>query len=355
MGLTLQRMLVTLTAGMLLAAAAWAEDVQSAALQEIPEPPGVSAIEDPGYDAPRDAGCAARCEAGCGGRNVGCADPCGWLSNTSFFFASDAWTDQLDDNGPNNFGFRTGANAGFPILPQQGIGLQIGASVGLYDLLGRHDGDTRSVEDQTILTGGVFKRSNVCCGDRMSWAIVYDYQFHNDFAENGQDYIALGQFRGQIAYAIDAQREIGFWMTQTNGDRDVVRETGVPGGEPGETALTTAEPLNQYNFFWHRHWEFGGDTTVYLGAVEDPGEFVVGLNGCVPLNHRWSMFYGLHYVKPSADAGHPQFEEEIWNVTGGLVFYPGWNARANSVSGNRWMPLLPVADNGTFAVDQDVY
>jgi hypothetical protein len=261
----------------------------------------------------------------------------------------------LDDNGPNNFGFRAGANAGFPVLRHRGIGVQLGASTGFYDLLGRHDGDTRSIEDQIIVTGGVFKRSDVCGGDPISCAIVYDYQFHDNFAENGRDYLNLGQFRGHVAFAIDPYREIGFWMTRTDGDRDVVQQSGRPGGRDGQTLKTTAEPLNQYNVFFHRHWEFGGDTTIYAGPVEDPGEFVVGLGGNVPLNHRWSLFYGFHYIKPSADAGHPEFEEEIWNVTGGLVFYPGRNARAQSVSGNRWLPLLPVADNGTFAVDQDVH
>jgi hypothetical protein len=43
--------------------------------------------------------------------------------------------------------------------------------------------------------------------------------------------------------------------------------------------------------------------------------------------------------------------EEFWNVTAGVAYYPGGKARATSVCGHRWMPLVPVADNGSFALD----
>ena len=44
------------------------------------------------------------------------------------------------------------------------------------------------------------------------------------------------------------------------------------------------------------------------------------------------------------------FSEEYWSVSVGVTFYPGGCARSNNVLGNRWMPLLPVADNGNFAL-----
>jgi hypothetical protein len=33
-----------------------------------------------------------------------------------------------------------------------------------------------------------------------------------------------------------------------------------------------------------------------------------------------------------------------------LIWYPGWKAAAGTVSGDRGLPLLPVADNGSFLV-----
>jgi hypothetical protein len=289
---------------------------------------------------------AACCDPGCDS----CLSGCGRLrDNMEFFFAGDGWADELDDDDANNFGFRTGLNAGIPLLRDRGIGLQIGASLGFYDLMGRAEGDGLGIEDEFMLTTGLFKRSDVCRGSRISWAIVYDHQFHNDIGEGGAHYISLGQFRGMIGYALSARNEIGFWMTQTNRDEDIITPLATVG------AAWMAEPVNQYNAFWHRNWEYGGDTTLYCGTASDPGEFVVGLSGRAPLNPRWALFGGVHYIKPSAAAGVPGYEQEIWNVTAGLVFYPGCKARACTVSGNRWLPLLPVADNGTFALDRDVH
>ncbi len=346
MGTSVQRVLAALAVGLLLAATGWAQGVRPAAgWQDMPEPPGIGELEedygDPAYGT---------CSAGCGGR---CSTPCCPLIDMYGFFAGEAWANQADDNGRNNFGFRTGLNGGIPLLPCYGVGIQVGASIGLYDLHGRDQGATMTVEDQTMVTAGVFKRSNVCCGDPLSLAFVYDYQFHNAFAEDGLDYIALGQYRALVGLAVDAQNEIGAWVTQTNGDKDVIAETAPP-GQPGPRTVTTiVEPVNQYNVFWRRHWDCGGDTMLYAGPVEDPGEWVIGLNGRVPLDCCWALFYGFHYISPSADAGPAGAQEEIWNVTGGLVFYPGANARTCTVSGNRWQPLLPVADNGSFALDRD--
>jgi hypothetical protein len=398
MGVTLHRSFLLLVAAALLTATAWAKEMQFPTLQPLAEAAGVAEAQDPGYgtiggqyaapgdvsyfggeaayDAGWSTGCTDGCSPGCNlgggpGCNVGCSrgcrvgcnrgcqlgcgvpytEPGGFLGNTYGFFAGDAWRNQMDDNNSNNFGIRAGLNGGIPLLRARGIGVQIGGATGAYDLLGRDGWSDRTVETQTILTAGLFKRSSVSCGDPISWAVVYDFQFHNHFGEKGADYIDLGQFRAQIGVALDAQNEIGCWVTQTDGEREAITEAGLTGQG---TFPTTVQPVNQYNVFWHRHWECGGDTMVYAGVPEDPGEFVIGLRGTVPLNRRWALFYGLHYIKPSAGAGHPQFEEEIWNVTGGVVFYPCWNAIACNVSGNRWMPLLPVADNGSFALDQDL-
>ena len=337
----LRRALLALAAATLLPAAALAEDLEVAGLWED-YGEGAAPLELQTDDASLTCGAScSRCRAGC---YAGCRDGSRLLDNTYFFFAGDGWANQPDDDDANNFGFRTGLNSGVPLARDQGIGMQIGTSVGFYDLLGREDGDVLALEDQIMLTAGVFKRGNVCCGDPLSWAVVYDHQFHNDFAEDGTDYVSLGQLRALAGYALSRRNEIGVWMTQTVGDRDSL---------PGFSAVVVTEPVNQYNGYWRRHWQYGGDTMLYFGTAEDPGEFVAGLNGRLPLNPCWAFFGGVHYIKPSAGAGNPQFEEEVWNVTCGLVFYPGANARARSVSGNRWLPLLPVADNGTFALEQD--
>ena len=293
-----------------------------------------------------DCGCDVGCLDNCGG----CCDP--WCLRDSMygFFAFDGWKDQADYLDGNNFGFRTGVNAGIPLLRSRGIGAQIGASVGLYELSGREQGATTTVENQTIFTVGAFKRSDYCAGERFSWAIAYDHRFNDAYGVSGGDSLSLGQYRGLIGYALNPCDEIGFWMTQTNGDDDPLPATTAGIGLIGVSHWS--EPVQQYNFFWRRYWECGGETMLYMGAVEDPGEFVVGLDAQVPLSRRLSLFCGANYIKPSVDAGSPNYTEEIWNVSAGLMFFPGRCAQS-CCGPDRWTPLLPVANNGTFALDVD--
>ena len=310
----------------LVASAAWADDLQfysKFASQEAEQAEG-------------DIAC---CDTDC---CQACCNSCWCLRDSMYgFFAFDGWANELDVEGANNFGFRVGLNAGIPVpgLRHRGIGMQIGASVGCYDLMGRQDmgvGNLTEIEDQTMLSAGVFKRSDCCAGDPFSWAVVYDHQFHNQLALGGDAYVSLGQFRGLFGYALSQQNEIGLWMTQRTDEE----EHGA------------VEAVNQYNVFWRRYWECGGDTMVYFGAVEDPGEFVVGFDARVPLNSRWALFCAGHYIKPSADAGELEYQQEIWNVTAGVMFFLGCGQTC--CGPNRWVPLLPVADNGTFALDLDI-
>ena len=112
----------------------------------------------------------------------------------------------------------------------------------------------------------------------------------------------------------------------------------------------TVRALDQANLFWHHKWSDAADTRVYTGIAAEPGEWVVGADGQVALTACWSLFGGFHFVLPSAGAGDLGSQEEIWNVSAGVAYYPGGNAQSRSVCGRRWMPLLPVADNGSFAL-----
>lgn len=316
----------------LLASIGWADDLQFYS----------RFASQPAEEA--DVGCDIGCDVGCG---QACRD-CWCLANSTYgFFAFDAWENQADLDDGNNFGFRTGLNTGVPLLPRYGIGAQLGASFGCYDLMGRDQGAVDSIETETMITAGVFKRANYACSERLSWAIAYDHQFRDNYAKNGGDSLGLGQFRGLVGYALNCRNEVGVWFTQSNGDKDPI-----PAASASIGLELWEEPVQQYNLFWRRYWECGGDTMLYFGAVEDPGEFVVGLNARVPLNSRWALFGAATYIKPSVDAGVPGYIEDTWSLTAGMAFYPGRNAQS-CCGGSTWQPLLPVADNGTFAIDTD--
>jgi hypothetical protein len=282
--------------------------------------------------------------------DCGCGYGSAW-SNTAVFFAGDGWRTRADDDYPGSFGFRTGFNTGLGWWDSP-IRLQIGGSYAGYDLSGR-DGDfgsggadDASAQQQLIFTGGVYRRSDVCAGDRLAWGGVIDTLYDSRFGEEA-DEIFLSQFRFVAAYAWDECNEFGVWgafrgnwqrLTTDFGDNFRVRG------------------LDQVNFFWHRNWAFGGDTWLSVGGGEDPAEWILGLAGQAPLSQSVALFGGVTWGIPSAPAGDQfggagqNYSEEYWNVSFGIVWYPGCKAARDTVSGHAGLPLLPVADNGSFLV-----
>ncbi len=301
-----------------------------------------------------DSGCADAGELSCAADSCStvCCPAFGpgtigscWLSNSEFFFAGDGWKTKGDDNDNNNFGFRTGFNTGIGLgcLPFR---FQVGSSIGGYDFFGREDGRERTAEAQLFLTTGFYHRSNVCCGDRISAGLVWDYMHDSTWGEEGS-YVDLHQFRSQLGYAINECTEVGAWGAFRVGEDHFTSDN------LGPHAVVTA--MSQANLYLKRNWEFGGDTMFYVGGAEEPAGLVLGFNGRVPLSCRVAAFGGVHYAIPSTSAGDAipnnvgnSYSEENWAVTFGLIYYPGARARFESISGPGSLPLLPVADNATF-------
>ncbi len=281
--------------------------------------------------------CDASCCNSCGIAN--CCDCCGtWLDNTVLFLGSDAWKNIGDSDYPNNFGYRMGANTGFA-LGSSRIRGQIGASYGAYDLQGhaaRPNFDT--VEQQFFVTGGIYKRSNILRGDRLAWGVVYDYM--HDTAWNGGIPIDVGQLRWKLGYARDASNEFGVWGANRVKD-DVL---GVLPGSP-------IYAINQVNAFWHHNWQLGGDTTVYIGYAERPNTWVIGVDGQVPLSRCVSLYASTTYFVGDGAAGsYDALLTDTWNVSVGLSWSFGCKTINRTVSGDCGMPLLNVADNGSFGI-----
>jgi len=290
-----------------------------------------------------------------GGCGQGCAvpsetpDPCPCCGPSVYLFgASDGWAQDADGGLTNNFGKRFGINAGIPLVRSVNLGFQAGASFGLYDWHGHPQGlvgpVNNQLEVQTFLTTGLFHRASLQDGDLWSMAAVYDHQFHDGYSASGVDYIDLGQLRGLIGFAWDPRNEFGTWVAIGLGEQEPING--------GQTAVTS---VNQYNFYWRHHWEYGTDTMLYAGIGDGHNtEWILGANGLVPLGRRWSAFASAHYMAPSrgAGAGASVDPEEIWNLSVGMAFHFRPLAREDSVTRSRdlYLPLLPVADNGSFAL-----
>jgi hypothetical protein len=240
----------------------------------------------------------------------------------------------------NNAGILAGLNTGFG-LGNSRIRGQIGGTMGVYDLKGRDTVNPTTSETQGFLTGGVYKRSNYCAGDRTSWGLVYDQFWGSQWGLNANE-IYLGQFRSIMGYALDANNEIGTWATiHTNTD------TMFQGGGPAVTVRAS----NQLNVYLKHRYAFGGTTTAYAGAVDaaDIGSWQMGLLGAAPLNRNTSLYGNSTFAFPGSASGTVGSNELFWNLSAGLMFTFG-KAQSSNISGQACLPLQNIANNGNFLI-----
>src|SRR5205807_8540380 len=170
-----------------------------------------------------------------------------------------------------------------------------------------------------FVTYGFFRTASQRCP--WSAAVVQDWMLNSNFgifAENP----TLSQLRGQVGYAVSGWDEIGLWGTvRCLNDTRLVPDVGP----------VTWRPINQLNAYWHHKWEFGADTSLWFGIPERDrlsdggslGDYLAGAAANVPLNDYVALYTLITYMHPSAGAGPLASEEEFWNFTIGLAFYPG--------------------------------
>jgi hypothetical protein len=288
-----------------------------------------------------------------------CCDDCigNWRDNTVVFLASDAWSNIGDSvsagnafgsvRTQGNFGYRTGFNTGLGLgnLPFRA---QVGASYGAYDFKGRSNFGTAidsAVEQQIFFTAGLYKRGDICDGDRISWGVVYDHMYDDRWGAFTTNNVNVGQIRGIFGYALSESNEVGVWgATRAQNDQATLIFSTLP--------TFTVRSVDQVNAFWHHNYAFGGDSWLYVGAADSPASWTIGFSGQAPLSNRLALFGSTNYYIPGSATGSAGSTEEIWNVTVGLSFYLGGKAANSTVSGHKGLPLLNVADNGTLAIQR---
>ncbi len=260
-----------------------------------------------------------------------------WLDNTSVFFGLDGYKEPADLGVNSNFGFRIGFNTGFAILEQFGVGAQVGTALNYsrtaMRILSAIDGTQEHIQSYTTL--GIFQRG----AGGINWGVAYDFRF-DDYYGNFE----TGQWRGQVGYEIGANDEIGLWGT--------LRERGDRAGIGG--VFFDLQPINQINFYWRHVWENNIVTRGWIGIANEHSRFVLINPGDPPLQHPFT-FGGDFYVPLSDNLalfGEAHFitPNDTGSITAtlGLVWYPG---TARDQPRNRFAPLLPLANNPTFALD----
>ncbi|MCI0640436.1 MAG: hypothetical protein L0Y72_07270 [Gemmataceae bacterium] len=266
-----------------------------------------------------------------------CRRPETCFDNTSLFFGLDGYKEPADLGINGNFGFRVGFNTGFAILEDMGLGAQVGTAINYsrtaLRLLSAIDGTQEHIQSYTTL--GIFQRG----AGGINWGVAYDLRF-DDYYGNFE----TSQWRGQVGYEIGACDEIGLWGT--------LRERGDRAGIGG--VRFDLQPINQVNFYWRHIWENNIVTRAWIGIANEHSRFVLinpghppvqhpltfGGDFFVPLSDNLALFGEAHFITPN-DTGSI-------TATLGLVWYPG---TARDQPRNRFAPLLPLANNPSFALD----
>ena len=262
--------------------------------------------------------------------------------NLSFFGGLDG-SKEPEDLGVNaHFGFRAAVNAGFPLLEQEGLGVQAGTALNYSQNAVRVLKYVDRVTDdlQSFTTIGLFQRSPV----GVNWGLVFDFRI-DDYYQN----MSFGQWRGQVGYDLGADNEVGL--------KAAVRAYGQSVTMPASFDL---RPITQGDLFWKHIWENEIVTSFWVGLAEGHGRFdlaahllgapadppvhhplVFGAEVFIPLTDQIAIFGEANFITPN-DTG-------TVDATLGIAFYPGAGARRAPRS--RFAPLLPLGNNSSFAVD----
>jgi hypothetical protein len=261
-----------------------------------------------------------------------------YLDNLSLFFGLGDSKEPADLGVNGNFGYRLAVNWGLPLLQEAGLGIQVGSALNYSQntlrLLRFIDG---TVEHwQNFTTVGVFQRAP---NSGLRWGVVYDFRFDDYY-----DRTYTGQWRAQLGMETNPNNEFGVWATiRDHGDSAVI----------GPFAFSV-QPISQWNFYWRHIWANEIVTRLWIGLASEHSRFNViipspsqinhpftfGGDFYVPLSDNLALFGEAHFITPN-DTG-------TVTATLGVVLYPG---SARGTARSRFAPLLPVANNATFALD----
>jgi hypothetical protein len=260
------------------------------------------------------------------------------FDNLSIFTGLDG-SKQPQDFGVNAlFGGRLDVNLGLPLIREYGVGVQLGTSLNYsqdaVQVFERIQGTKRRYQNFT--TVGVYQRTD----SGFHWGVGYDFlyeQYFNNFN--------LGQWRAKTGYALDDRNEIGArLMLQGYGAN----------GSFGKTPVTL-HPIDMGTLYYSHTWASGASTGVWLGLADRHNEanialgdvgpirhpFVYGFDISAPLNDHLVLFGQANFITPPSTG--------TVDAVLGITYYPV--TRSRRLRSKQFDPVLPVANNPTFAVD----
>jgi hypothetical protein len=275
-------------------------------------------------------------------------------------FGLDSFKGTSDGSWEDNFGAVMGINSAMPVpgLSEYGIGWQLGMSYGVYDLDGWGEGgdvSSPTCQQQTFVTTGFFHKAN--CNQHLSFGVVYDWMINTEWGEYGT-HPTLGQWRGQVEYAVSCNNAFGFWGCVR--DREAVQTFQYAGQTLPTIGTITNRGVSQVNLFWHHKFCQGADSYLYVGVPQQDrldgdgslGCLTLGASAQVPLTDRLALYVNGSYLRPSSAAGGSAAVDQGYDVSIGVKWYFGGHAATHAINGGCWQPYMPVGNNSNFLVDQ---
>ena len=256
----------------------------------------------------------------------------------------------------NNFGGVVGLNFAMPVVKDRGIGWQLGMTYGVYDVDGRAWYNTAECQQQTFITTGFFHKAQ---GDqRLSYGVAYDWMLNNNWGLFATA-PTLGQWRGQIEYALSNCNAIGVYGCQRDLSSQQTFETIL-----FTPATVSTRAVSQIDVFWHHKFESCADSRIWFG-IPDHGRYPVDgvqdgslydwIVGALKWRCRCRIVWPCMPTPNTCTrrvGGTHCFPEQSYDISAGVIWYIGGHARKCSINGACWEPYLPVANNSTFLVEQ---
>jgi len=254
-----------------------------------------------------------------------------------YYSGFSSFSSPVNRGGAGSFGYEGGFNLGSPLLGGlYGLGWQAGVGGTLTNFNGADF--TRDDRHQFFATGGFFRR--VDWG--LQGGVVIDY-LKDEWYANAD----FTQVRGELGWVVPEGREYGF-MFAAGDEGDLVTGT-LQNGTALPTDIEENWRVNDlYALYFRRTFCNNAHGRIFGGWSGD-SDGLLGADLLLPLDDSWALRTGFTYLIPEEgplDGGH---EEEAWNLSILLVWYPHCTARCGQ---DYYRPLFNVANNSTMILDR---
>jgi len=230
--------------------------------------------------------------------------------------------DFANQRSDSNFGFHQGVNFSGRAPLVSLFFPQLSYQAGYQAVQSRLSGTVDSPDDrlQQFVTAGLFRRVDTGLQFGVAWDKMRD---------DLDNQIDLYQVRYELS--VKGMRGNEFGARASHGTN-----TAISGG-------VEFEAVDQYAFFYRRHFAQGYEGRLWGGATGD-GAGLFGGDFYAALSDRFSLQTGFNYLIPQEEPSLAAVTEESWNIAVNVVWHMGQTAKTGTRSPYR--PLFPVADNG---------